>query len=103
LQQATTIKKTEVRVVGDTFLPVACHGLSFTAANLRQSAAMPAPGRLLIVLTVSLLILIWGTTLAAIAISLRGIPPLTGVALRFAVAALVLLGVSRAMGLGPIS
>jgi drug/metabolite transporter (DMT)-like permease len=39
-----------------------------------------------------LLTLIWGTTWAAIRIGLSGIPPLTGVALRFAIACLVLFG-----------
>ncbi len=42
--------------------------------------------------------LIWGSTWAAIRIGLGGIPPFAGVALRFAVAALVLLGVARALG-----
>ncbi len=37
------------------------------------------------------LCLIWGTTWAAIQIGLRGIPPLSGVALRFAVAGVLLL------------
>ena len=45
------------------------------------------------------LILIWGTTWAAIRIGLQGIPPFTGVALRFALAAVVLLAVSRILGL----
>ena len=43
-------------------------------------------------ITVALfLVLIWGTTWAAIRIGLRGIPPFTGVALRFAIASVVLL------------
>lgn len=42
-------------------------------------------------LALSLLTLIWGTTWAAIRVSLRGIPPLTGVALRFAFAGALLL------------
>ena len=45
------------------------------------------------------LILIWGTTWAAIRIGLQGIPPFTGVALRFALAAVVLMAVSRMLGL----
>lgn len=45
------------------------------------------------------LILIWGTTWAAIRIGLQGIPPFTGVALRFALAATVLLVASRMLGL----
>jgi drug/metabolite transporter (DMT)-like permease len=36
------------------------------------------------------LVLIWGTTWAAIRIGLQGIPPITGVALRFSIAAAVL-------------
>lgn len=35
--------------------------------------------------------MIWGTTWAAIRVGLRGIPPLTGVALRFSIAGVVLL------------
>lgn len=42
------------------------------------------------------LILIWGTTWSAIRIGLVGIPPLTGVALRFALAGVVLLALARA-------
>jgi len=37
------------------------------------------------------LVLIWGTTWAAIRVGLQGIPPLTGVALRFTIAGLALL------------
>ncbi len=43
------------------------------------------------------LTLIWGSTWAAIRISLEGIPPYTGVAIRFAIAGLLLLGVGRAL------
>ena len=39
----------------------------------------------------ALLILIWGTTWAAIRVGLEGLPPFTGVAIRFAIAAAVLL------------
>ena len=49
------------------------------------------PTRLLTVAALAALILIWGTTWAAIRVSLEGIPPITGVALRFAVAAAALL------------
>ncbi len=49
------------------------------------------PTRLLTTAALAALILIWGTTWAAIRISLQGIPPITGVALRFTVAAAVLL------------
>ena len=47
---------------------------------------------------VGLLILVWGTTWSAILISLEGFPPYTGVAIRFAVAALVLAVLSRFAG-----
>lgn len=46
----------------------------------------------------ALLIGIWGTTWAAIRIGLAGIPPLTGVAWRFALAALVLAAAGRVCG-----
>lgn len=42
-----------------------------------------------------LLTLIWGTTWAAIRVGLTGMPPFTSVALRFAIASVVLLGVAR--------
>jgi len=45
----------------------------------------------------ALLILIWGTTWAAIRVGLEGLPPFTGVAIRFAIAAVVLLLVAGAM------
>jgi drug/metabolite transporter (DMT)-like permease len=48
--------------------------------------------------TLGLLTLIWGTTWAAIRVGLRGIPPFTGVALRFAIAAGALFAVARALG-----
>lgn len=46
----------------------------------------------------ALLTLIWGTTWAAIRVALEGIPPLTGVAVRFALAGAVLLLVAKARG-----
>jgi drug/metabolite transporter (DMT)-like permease len=52
------------------------------------------PERFLLILVALLLILIWGTTWAAIRIGLRGIPPFTGVALRFAISSVVLLVVA---------
>ena len=53
-------------------------------------------------LTIALLISIWGTTWSVIRIGLTGIPPLTGVALRFALAGVLLWGLALAMGLrGP--
>jgi drug/metabolite transporter (DMT)-like permease len=60
---------------------------------------MSAPGPLLKVATLGLLTLVWGTTWAAITISLRGIPPFTGVALRFAIASVLLIGFARMMGI----
>jgi len=44
------------------------------------------------------LVLIWGTTWAAIRVGLQGIPPLTGVALRFTIAGTVLLALSPVFG-----
>ncbi|HSL82019.1 MAG TPA: EamA family transporter [Thermoanaerobaculia bacterium] len=44
------------------------------------------------------IILIWGSTWAAIRLGLEGIPPFAGVALRFAVASVVLLGLAWARG-----
>jgi drug/metabolite transporter (DMT)-like permease len=49
----------------------------------------PSPGRLRAAFL--LLTLIWGTTWAVIRLGLEGIPPLTGVALRFAIAGVLLL------------
>jgi drug/metabolite transporter (DMT)-like permease len=46
----------------------------------------------------ALLILIWSTTWAVIRVGLRGIPPFTGVALRFAIASAVLLALAPALG-----
>ncbi len=45
-----------------------------------------------------LLTLIWGTTWAAIRVALVGIPPLTGVAIRFALAGVLLLALALARG-----
>jgi drug/metabolite transporter (DMT)-like permease len=49
------------------------------------------PSRVLTWAALAALILIWGTTWAVIRVGLRGIPPITGVALRFALASAVLL------------
>jgi drug/metabolite transporter (DMT)-like permease len=49
------------------------------------------PSRLVTYASLSLLVLIWGTTWAAIRVGLAGIPPLAGVAIRFGLAAAVLL------------
>ena len=50
-----------------------------------------APTRLVSYLVLGLLTLIWGTTWAAIRVGLGGVPPFTGVALRFAIAGAALL------------
>jgi len=44
--------------------------------------------------------LIWGSTWAAIRIGLQGIPPFAGVAMRFAVASVLLLVLARVLGIG---
>jgi drug/metabolite transporter (DMT)-like permease len=56
------------------------------------------PGRLAIAATFAVLTLVWGTTWAAIRIGLRGMPPFTGVALRFLVASALLFLLSPVMG-----
>ena len=52
------------------------------------------PSRLVTYLSLTLLVLIWGTTWAVIRVGLRAIPPYAGVALRFGIAALVLLALT---------
>ena len=52
---------------------------------------MLKPSRFLTWASLAALVLIWGTTWAAIRVGLRGIPPLTGVALRFSIAGVALL------------
>ena len=47
---------------------------------------------------IALLIMIWGTTWAAIRVGLEGIPPLTGVALRFGSASVLLMALARWLG-----
>jgi len=44
--------------------------------------------------------LVWGSTWAAIRIGLEGIPPFAGVAMRFAVASVLLLVLARVLGIG---
>jgi drug/metabolite transporter (DMT)-like permease len=56
----------------------------------------PAGTRL--VAAFSVLVLIWGTTWAVIRVGLGGIPPFTGVALRFTIAGLLLLALARRFG-----
>jgi drug/metabolite transporter (DMT)-like permease len=60
---------------------------------------MSTPGPLLKAVTLGLLTLVWGTTWSAITISLRGIPPFTGVAIRFAIAAALLIAYARFMAI----
>jgi drug/metabolite transporter (DMT)-like permease len=60
---------------------------------------MATPGAVTKGVTLGFLTIVWGTTWAAITISLRGIPPLLGVSLRFAVAAVLLLALTRVLGL----
>jgi drug/metabolite transporter (DMT)-like permease len=57
-----------------------------------------SPSPVLLYATAGLLTLIWGTTWSVIAIGLRGLPPFTGVALRFTIAATVLLVLGRILG-----
>jgi len=52
---------------------------------------MSRPGTPAIVAVFALITVIWGTTWAAIRIGLEGIPPFTGVAIRFGIAAAVVL------------
>ncbi|HEX5760476.1 MAG TPA: EamA family transporter [Thermoanaerobaculia bacterium] len=56
------------------------------------------PTRLVSYLILGLLTLIWGTTWAAIRVGLEGVPPFTGVALRFAIAGAVLLPLAWGLG-----
>lgn len=60
---------------------------------------MSVPGPTLKAVTLAFLTLMWGTTWAAITISLRGFPPFTGVALRFVIAAVLLLAYARMAGI----
>ena len=43
-------------------------------------------------------ILIWGSTWAVIRVGLRGIPPFSGVAIRFVLAGVLMLGIARLLG-----
>jgi drug/metabolite transporter (DMT)-like permease len=60
---------------------------------------MSTPSPILKAVTLLFLTVIWGTTWSAITISLRGIPPFTGVALRFVIAAALLIAYARARGI----
>lgn len=57
-----------------------------------------SPSRLTVGATLVLLIVIWGTTWSIIRISLEGIPPFTGVSIRFAIAAVILWAIARGKG-----
>lgn len=86
--------------------PVRVRGNSRLDSWVKQSAspsgpATPVqrpPSRLLVSAALAVLILIWGTTWSVIRISLDGFPPLTGVSIRFALAALILWGVALIRG-----
>lgn len=56
------------------------------------------PSRSATTAALAVLVLIWGTTWAAIRVGLGGIPPFTGVALRFAIAAAVLFALFPVFG-----
>jgi len=56
------------------------------------------PGRGRLLAGFGVLTVIWGTTWAAIRIGLEGVPPFTGVALRFTLAGTLLLALARPLG-----
>ncbi len=60
--------------------------------------AARTPGSVPTVAAFVALCLIWGTTWSVIRIGLEGVPPFTGVAARFAIASILLLGMGRALG-----
>jgi drug/metabolite transporter (DMT)-like permease len=64
-----------------------------------QSSTPLKPTRLLTTASLATLILIWGTTWAAIRVGLQGIPPILGVSLRFAIASAVLLALVPVLGI----
>lgn len=59
---------------------------------------MNRPGLPILAASFALLTLIWGTTWAAIRVGLEGIPPFTGIALRFGIASVLLLILGRVLG-----
>jgi drug/metabolite transporter (DMT)-like permease len=63
----------------------------------RLLEAVRHPSKPLIIASLALLCLIWGSTWSVIQIGLRGIPPIAGVALRFAIAGSLLLGFAFCM------
>ncbi|MEM6793402.1 MAG: EamA family transporter [Acidobacteriota bacterium] len=60
---------------------------------------LPPPSDRVATAVAGLLTLIWGTTWAGVRFSLEGYPPLLGVSLRFALAAVVLFGLAAAWGI----
>lgn len=54
-----------------------------------------SPSKPILIATFAVLCIIWGTTWAVIQIGLEGIPPFSGVAIRFAIAGFILLAVAR--------
>jgi drug/metabolite transporter (DMT)-like permease len=67
--------------------------------SVPHAAPVERPARWRIAGAIALLCLIWGTTWSVIQIGLRGIPPFTGVAVRFAIAGGLLLGLAIARGI----
>ena len=70
--------------------------------NWRVMPAAPArrqPSTMLIVLAFTVVCVIWGTTWAVITVGLRGTPPFSGVAIRFAIASALLFSVAAALGI----
>jgi drug/metabolite transporter (DMT)-like permease len=61
---------------------------------------MKRPGRLTIALVFIVLCMIWGSTWAVIQIGLEGVPPFSGVSIRFVIAALVMLALIFLMRIG---
>jgi len=61
-------------------------------------APVARPGRLRIAGAIALLCVIWGTTWSVIQVGLRGVPPFTGVSVRFAIAGSLLLALALARG-----
>jgi drug/metabolite transporter (DMT)-like permease len=64
---------------------------------MRLLESLSRPSKPLKTSAMALLCIIWGSTWAVIQIGLRGIPPLTGVGLRFAIAGLLLLVLAFAL------
>ena len=66
---------------------------------MRAVAVRRRPSRLLMVSALAVVCLIWGTTWAVIQVGLRGIPPFSGVAMKFALASALLFAVAAALGI----